>query len=143
MMLCSEFIWKAEFKWRERWEGASAGRSRDENLDCTLLGSGSSGLGLGGGLDGGRLVALLLEQLLVVLLSLDESILEKVRVWNRTVSIYENLPQGFGTSSLSGLAKRMARVTASASPSLTSAAAFHTQLLSEPTLGDSFISGTM
>lgn len=44
---------------------------------------------------------------------------------------------------LSELAKRMARVTASASPSLTSAAAFQTQERSEPTLGDSFISGTM
>lgn len=44
--------------------------------------------------------------------------------------------------SLSELAKRMARVTASGSPSLTSAAAFHTQLRSEPTLGESFISGT-
>lgn len=43
---------------------------------------------------------------------------------------------------LSELPKRMARVTASGSPSLTSAAAFHTQDRSEPTLGDSFISGT-
>jgi hypothetical protein len=43
---------------------------------------------------------------------------------------------------LSEFANRMARVTASASPSLTSAAAFQTQLRSEPTLGDSFISGT-
>jgi len=36
----------------------------------------------------------------------------------------------------------MASVTASGSPSLTSAAAFQTQLRSEPTLGESFISGT-
>lgn len=43
---------------------------------------------------------------------------------------------------LSELANRIARVTASGSPSLTSAAAFHTQLRSEPTLGDRVISGT-
>jgi len=36
----------------------------------------------------------------------------------------------------------MASVCASGSPSLTSAAAFQTQLLSLPTLGESFISGT-
>jgi hypothetical protein len=36
----------------------------------------------------------------------------------------------------------MARVEASGSPSLTSAAAFHTQLRSLPTFGDSFMSGT-
>lgn len=36
----------------------------------------------------------------------------------------------------------MASVCASGSPSLTSAAAFHTQLLSLPTLGVSFMSGT-
>jgi hypothetical protein len=44
--------------------------------------------------------------------------------------------------SLSLLPKRMARVCASGSPSLTSAAAFQTQLRSLPTLGDSFMSGT-
>jgi hypothetical protein len=43
---------------------------------------------------------------------------------------------------LSALAKRMARVDASGSPSDTSAAAFHTQLRSLPTFGESFISGT-
>ena len=43
---------------------------------------------------------------------------------------------------LSLLANRMARVCGSGSPSLTSAAAFHTQLRSLPTLGESFISGT-
>ena len=43
---------------------------------------------------------------------------------------------------LSELANRIANVTASGSPSLTSAAAFQTQLRSEPTLGESFISGT-
>ena len=36
----------------------------------------------------------------------------------------------------------MAKVTASGSPSLTSVAAFQTQLRSDPTLGESFISGT-
>ena len=36
----------------------------------------------------------------------------------------------------------MASVQASGSPSETSAAAFHTQLRSEPTLGESFMSGT-
>lgn len=40
------------------------------------------------------------------------------------------------------LAKRMARVCASGSPSLTSAEVFHTQLLSLPTFGESFMSGT-
>lgn len=43
---------------------------------------------------------------------------------------------------LSELAKRMAKVCASGSPSLTSAEVFHTQLLSLPTLGESFMSGT-
>ena len=43
---------------------------------------------------------------------------------------------------LSLLAKRMARVHASGSPSLTSAVAFQTQLRSLPTFGDSFIAGT-
>lgn len=43
---------------------------------------------------------------------------------------------------LSLLANRMASVCASGSPSLTSAAAFQTQLRSLPTLGESFMSGT-
>ena len=43
---------------------------------------------------------------------------------------------------LSLLANRIAKVTASGSPSLTSAAAFHTQLRSLPTLAVSFMSGT-
>lgn len=43
---------------------------------------------------------------------------------------------------LSLFANRIARVCASGSPSLTSAAAFQTQLRSLPTLGESFISGT-
>jgi hypothetical protein len=42
----------------------------------------------------------------------------------------------------SELPNRIASVTASGSPSLTSAAAFQTQDRSLPTLGDSFISGT-
>lgn len=46
------------------------------------------------------------------------------------------------TCLLSLLAKRMARVAASGSPSLTSAAAFQTQLRSLPTFGESFMSGT-
>lgn len=50
--------------------------------------------------------------------------------------------QSSGLHVLSELANRIARVTASGSPSLTSAAAFHTQLRSEPTLGDRVISGT-
>ena len=44
--------------------------------------------------------------------------------------------------SLSLLANRMAKVCASGSPSLTSAAAFQTQLRSLPTFGESFMSGT-
>ena len=43
---------------------------------------------------------------------------------------------------LSLLANRIASVCGSGSPSLTSAAAFHTQLRSLPTLGESFMSGT-
>ena len=43
---------------------------------------------------------------------------------------------------LSLLANLMARVQASGSPSLTSAAAFQTHERSEPTLGESFMSGT-
>lgn len=43
---------------------------------------------------------------------------------------------------LSLLANRMANVWASGSPSLTSAAAFHTQLLSLPTFGSRCIFGT-
>lgn len=43
---------------------------------------------------------------------------------------------------LSLLANRMAKVCASGSPSLTSAAAFHTQDRSDPTLGLNFMSGT-
>ena len=43
---------------------------------------------------------------------------------------------------LSLFANRIASVCGSGSPSLTSAAAFHTQLRSLPTLGESFMSGT-
>ena len=45
-------------------------------------------------------------------------------------------------NSLSLFANRIASVQASGSPSLTSAAAFHTQLRSLPTFGESFMSGT-
>jgi hypothetical protein len=82
-----------------------------------------------------------LEERLVLLLGLDESLLESVRVCAKLVSICKLRANTMGHS-LSLLAKRMARVWASGSPSLTSAAAFHTQLRSEPTLGDSFMSGT-
>lgn len=78
---------------------------------------------------------------LVILLGFDEGILERVGVWEMSVSRHGFFFWGQGNI-LSELAKRIARVTASASPSLTSAAAFHTQLRSDPTLGDSFISGT-
>ena len=44
-------------------------------------------------------------------------------------------------NSLSEFANRIAKVCASGSPSLTSAATFQTQLRSLPTLGESFISG--
>lgn len=47
-----------------------------------------------------------------------------------------------GWNVLSLLANRIASVCGSGSPSLTSAAAFHTQLRSLPTLGESFMSGT-
>lgn len=82
-----------------------------------------------------------LEELLVVLLGLDEGILEQVGIWRRLVRAGEAFCRDT-QNILSELPKRMARVTASGSPSLTSAAAFHTQDRSEPTLGDSFISGT-
>lgn len=92
----------------------------------------------------------LLEDLLVLLLGLNESILELVGVCSGVSISAHKDSRGLAQqaeitagNSLSELAKRMARVTASGSPSLTSAAAFHTQDRSEPTLGDSFISGTM
>lgn len=93
-----------------------------------LRSGGSSGLGW------------LVEQGLVLLLGLDESLLEKIGVCGN-VSLVVGL-NVLGLSLLSELAKRMAKVTASASPSETSAAAFQTQDLSEPTFGESFISGT-
>lgn len=85
------------------------------------------------------------EEGLVFLLSLDERVLEGVCVWLVSMLVSDILPdfgQGTFEHLLSELANRMASVTASASPSLTSAAAFQTQLRSEPTLGESFISGT-
>jgi hypothetical protein len=81
------------------------------------------------------------EESLVLLLSLEEGILERVGVCIGRGQ-YNVAADGGKRDLLSGLAKRMARVTPSGSPSLTSAAAFQTQLRSEPTLGDSFISGT-
>lgn len=84
------------------------------------------------------------ENLLVGLLSRDEGVLEEVGVWGQIVSIKGKYGRfSNNRNALSELAKRIARVTASASPSLTSAAAFQTQERSEPTLGESFISGTM
>lgn len=80
------------------------------------------------------------EERLVILLGFDKGILKGVGVWEVSAAGFQHK---FGKENvLSELAKRIARVTASASPSLTSAAAFHTQLRSDPTLGDSFISGT-
>jgi hypothetical protein len=88
-----------------------------------------------------RLLRLALaEQRLVLLLSLDESLLEAIGVY--TLDISMRLRAVDWEDSLSLLAKRIARVCASGSPSLTSAAAFQTQLRSLPTLGDSFMSGT-
>lgn len=80
------------------------------------------------------------EKSLVLLLSLNECFLEEVGVCRSHVS--ENHRPHYTVNLLSLLAKRMARVCASGSPSLTSAAAFQTQLRSLPTLGDNFISGT-
>ena len=103
---------------------------------------------------GGLRLFLLGEESLVLLLGREESILESVGIWrgrldsfhaakrkgDRVVSQIDQ--NGWAVNILSELAKRIARVTASGSPSLTSAAAFQTQLRSLPTLGDSFMSGT-
>jgi hypothetical protein len=86
------------------------------------------------------LLLALSEKRLVLLLGLDERLLESVGVCRIRISI--DTHASVGIYSLSLLAKRMARVCASGSPSLTSAAAFQTQLRSLPTLGDSFMSGT-
>jgi hypothetical protein len=77
---------------------------------------------------------------LVILLSLDECFLEEVGIYSQLASYSLDTPRI--RDLLSEFANRMARVCASGSPSLTSAAAFQTQLRSDPTLGDSFISGT-
>lgn len=83
------------------------------------------------------------EDLLVLLLGLLEGLLEEVGIWKTKVS---NGPQDIAnlnrSNSLSLLAKRMARVCFSGSPSETSAVVFQTQLRSLPTLGLNFISGT-
>ena len=86
----------------------------------------------------GLLGLFLCEERLVLLLRLDECLLEEVCVCQVVSPDQCSHPEHL----LSLLAKRIASVCASGSPSLTSAAAFHTQLRSLPTLGDSFISGT-
>lgn len=87
-----------------------------------------------------------LEEVLAVLLGLEEGIAELVGICRKRkrvmLVIVKCVRVHKGLHILSELANRMARVTASGSPSLTSAAAFHTQLRSEPTLGDRVISGT-
>lgn len=94
-------------------------------------------------LGGLSLAGSLLENLPILLLGLHKGILEGVCVCAGCVS-RQSRQQHLVVEPhlLSELANRMARVRASGSPSLTSAAAFHTQLRSEPTLGESFISGT-
>lgn len=85
---------------------------------------------------------LLAEELLVLLLCRLESLLEQVGVWDHALVIpFPGHSEG-EQDLLSLLAKRMARVQASGSPSLTSAAAFQTQLRSLPTLALSVMSGT-
>lgn len=79
------------------------------------------------------------EQGFVFLLSLDEGFLEQVGIFHRISR--ERVQKGV-RNVLSLLANLIARVWASGSPSLTSAAAFHTQLRSLPTFGESFMSGT-
>ena len=79
------------------------------------------------------------EQGFVLLLGLDEGFLEQVGICRRISR--ERVHMGVGNL-LSLLANLIARVCASGSPSLTSAAAFHTQLRSLPTFGESFMSGT-
>ena len=79
------------------------------------------------------------EQGFVLLLGLDEGFLEQIGVFVE-VSFGDALVGARNLLSL--LANRMARVCASGSPSLTSAAAFQTQLRSLPTFGESFMSGT-
>lgn len=97
----------------------------------------SRGLGFLLGFSIGRL-----EDLLALLLSLQESILEEIGIWGKNEISICGAISGKASHVLSELAKRIAKVTASGSPSLTSAAAFQTQLRSEPTLGESLISGT-
>ena len=82
------------------------------------------------------------EQRLVLLLGLDECFLEEVGIWIALVSSAQKLRGKGRRHVLSLLANRIARVWGSGSPSLTSAAAFQTQLRSLPTLGESFMSGT-
>lgn len=81
------------------------------------------------------------EQSLVLLLRLNEGLLEKVGIYRRDQLLQARVVL-LWVDLLSLLENRMARVCGSGSPSLTSAAAFHTQLRSLPTFGESFISGT-
>jgi len=77
---------------------------------------------------------------LVLLLCLDERFLEEVGV-----CVHISIMHQVNTNrhhSLSLLANRIAKVCASGSPSLTSAAAFQTQDRSDPTFGLNFMSGT-
>jgi hypothetical protein len=81
------------------------------------------------------------KELLVLLLGLDEGLLEEVGVYSTPCQL--NVRDLCKTGSLlSVLAKRIAKVHGSGSPSETSAAAFQTQLRSLPTFGESFMSGT-
>jgi len=85
------------------------------------------------------LVRLLLEQRLILLLRFNESLFEEVGVWLLLACFSGNHRL---EDLLSLFANLIASVDASGSPSLTSAAAFQTQLRSLPTLGESFMSGT-
>jgi hypothetical protein len=84
------------------------------------------------------LVDLSREVLLILLLSLDESFFEEVGI---CVGLSAGASYTCSRYILSELANLIARVEASGSPSLTSAATFQTQLRSLPTFGDSFMSG--
>jgi hypothetical protein len=76
---------------------------------------------------------------LILLLSLLESLFELVGIYRRSSqSLYT--PSSDDGHSLSLLAKRIASVSAVASPSVTSAVTFQTHDRSEPTLGASFMS---
>lgn len=67
-------------------------------------------------------------------------VIQKRRCGKRKRVRRDVIETGEAVGALSELANRMARVSAVGTPSETSAATFHTQLLSEPMLGWSFIS---